>query len=155
MAQSNSNESNVRGIPSFWQNHTVDPPFPWEEWSDSFQLAIIAKENIDIDNLLNPTEYHPHPPLLENPPEGETETQKTSRLERNIREQNRYDDEETASIKSETQRFNGMRFEEADKKLRFVLYLALGNEGKKYSAKKSRELESSKFLSKSSGKIFR
>ena len=69
MAQSNSNESNLRGIPSFWQNHTVDPPIPWEEWSDLFQLAIIAKENIDIENLLNPSErYHPLPPTLENPP---------------------------------------------------------------------------------------
>ena len=77
MAQSNSNELNVRGIPSFWQNHTVDPPIPWEEWSDLFQLAMIAKENIDIDNLLNPIErYHPHSPVLENPPENETETQK-------------------------------------------------------------------------------
>ena len=72
----------------------MDPPIPWEEWSDLFQLAIIAKKNIDLDNLLNPTErYHPQPPLLENPPESETEPQKTSRLERNIREQKRYDDE--------------------------------------------------------------
>ena len=47
MAQSN-NESNVRKIPPLWQNHTVDPPLPWEEWSDFFHLAIIAKENIDI-----------------------------------------------------------------------------------------------------------
>ena len=86
MAQSNRNESNVRGIPSFWQNHTVDPPIPWEEWSDLFQLAIIAKEKFDIDNLLSPTErYHPHTPLLENQPESETEPQKTSRLERNAR----------------------------------------------------------------------
>ena len=77
MAQSNSNESNVRGIHSFWQNHTVDPPIPWEEWSDLFQLAIIAKENTDIDNMRYPTErYHPHSPLLENPPEGEKESQK-------------------------------------------------------------------------------
>ena len=113
MAQSNSNESNVRGIPSFWQNHTVDPPIPWEEWSDLFQLAIIAKENIDIENLLNPTErYHPPPPTLENPPENESDAQKTSRIERNIQEQKRFDDEE---IKLETKKFNGMRLEEADK----------------------------------------
>ena len=132
MAQSNSNESNVRGIPSFWQNHTVDPPIPWEEWSDLFQPAIIAKENIDIENLLNATErYRPPPPTLENPPENESDAQKTSRIERNIREQKRFGDEEMASIKSETKKFNGMRLEEADKKLRSILYLALGNEGKK------------------------
>ena len=129
MAQSNSNESNVRGIPSFWQNHTVDPPIPCEEWSDLFQLAMIAKENIVFENILNPIErYHPHSRVLENAPENETETQKTSRMERNIREQKRYDDKEMASIKLETKRFNDMRFEEAVKKLRSILYLALGNE---------------------------
>ena len=138
MAQSNSNKSNLRGIPSFWQNHTVDPPVPWEEWSDLFQLAIIAKENIDIENLLIPTErYHPLPPTLENPRENESDSQKkTSRFERNIREQKGYDDEVMASIKSETKKFNGMRLEEADKKLRSLLYLAVGNEGKKLFGQK-------------------
>ena len=115
----------------------MDPPITWEEWSDLFQLAKIAKENIDIENLLNPTErYHPLPPTLENPPGNETDSQKTSRLERNIREQKRYDDEEIVSIKSETKKFNGMRLEEADKKLRSILYLALGNEGKKIFGQK-------------------
>ena len=110
----------------------MDPPIPWEEWSDLFQLAVIAKENIVIDNLLNPTErYDPPPPQLENPPEGETETQKLTRLEKNICEEKRYDEEEKASIKTDTKRFNGMRFEEADKRLRSILCLALGNKEKK------------------------
>ena len=88
-------------------------------------------------NLLNPAEqYHPLPPTLENPPEYEIDSQKTSRLERNIREQKRYDDEEMASIKSETKKFNGMRLEEADKKLRSIFYLALVNEGKKIFGQK-------------------
>ena len=65
MAQSN-NESNVRGIPPFWQNHTVGPAIPWEDWSDLFHLAVIAKENIDIENLINPSErHHPQPQVLE------------------------------------------------------------------------------------------
>ena len=136
MAQS-SNESNVRGIPPFCQNHTVDPPIPWEDWSDLFQLAIIAKENIDIENLLNPSErQHPLPPNLENSTDGETDTQRRSRLERNTQEQRRYDEEETASMKTETKKFNGTRTEEVDKKLRSVLYLALGNEGKRIFGQK-------------------
>ena len=119
MAQSN-NKSNVRGIPSFWQNHTIDPPIPWEDWSDLFHLAIIAKENIDIENLLNPSErHHRQPPNLENPLDGETENQRKSRIDRNV--QRRYDEEETASIKTETKKFNGMRLEEADRKLRHSL----------------------------------
>ena len=62
MAQSKSNKSNVRGIPSFWQNHTVDSPIPWKEWSDLFPFAVIAKEITDIENLLNPIEriIHKH-----------------------------------------------------------------------------------------------
>ena len=62
MAQSNK-ESNVRGITPFRQNHTVDPPIPWEDSSDLFHLAIIAKENVFFENLLNPLKKHyPLPP---------------------------------------------------------------------------------------------
>ena len=136
MAQS-TNESNVRGIPPFWQNHTVDPPIPWEDWGDLFQLAIVAKENIDIENLLNPSErHHPQHPNLENPTDGETDTQRRSRMERNNQEQRRYDEEESTSIKTETKKLNGMRLEEADKKLRSVLYIALGNERKRIFGQK-------------------
>ena len=115
MAQSN-NKSNVRGIPPFWQNHTVDPPIPRKDWSDLFHLAIIAKENIDIKNLLNPSERpDPQPPKLENPLDGETESKRKSRIDRNVQEQRRYDEEETALIKTESKKFNGMRSEESDK----------------------------------------
>ena len=121
----------MRGIPPFWQNHTVDPPIPWEEWSDLFHLAIIAKENVDIENLLNPSErHHTLPPTLENPTENESENQRKTLKERNIQEQKQNDGEEAASSKTETKKVNGMRIEEADNKLRSIIYLALGNEGK-------------------------
>ena len=68
--------------------------------------------------------------------DGETDNQRQSRMERNTQEQRRYDEEESASTKSETNQFNGMRLEEADKKLRSVLYLALGNEGKRIFGQK-------------------
>ena len=57
-------------------------------------------------------------------------------MERNTQEQRRYDKEESASIKSETKKFNGMRLAEANKKLRSVLYLKLGNEGKRIFGQK-------------------
>ena len=127
----------MRKILSFWQNHTVDPPIPWEDWSDLFHSAIIAKENIDIENLPNPSKsYHPQPPNFENPMDGETDNQRQPRMERNTQEQRRYDEEESASIKSETKKFNEMRLEEARKKLRSVLYLALGNEEKRIFGQK-------------------
>ena len=68
--------------------------------------------------------------------DGETDNQRQSRMERNTQEQRRYDEEESASIKSETKKINAKRLEEADKKLRSVLYLALGNEGKRIFGQK-------------------
>ena len=77
MARSNSKQFNVRAIPLCWQNHTVDPPISWEEWSDLFQLSVIAKKNFKIKNVLKPVErYHPLPLLPGNPPDSETEIQK-------------------------------------------------------------------------------
>ena len=67
-------------------------------------------------------------------------------MERNIQEQRRYDDEEAASTKSETKKLNGMRIEEADKKLRSILYLALGNEGKRIFGQKFKGKKTLKFI---------
>ena len=78
---------------------------------------------------------------MENPLDGETENQKKSRIDRNVQEQRSYDKEETASIKTETKKFNGMRLEEADKKTQSVLYLALGNEGKRIFGQKSTKVK--------------
>ena len=75
--------------------------------------------------------HNPQPPTLENPTDNKSDNRRKSRTDRNIQEQRRYDDEETASIKAKTKKFIGMRMAEADKKLRSILYLALGNEGKR------------------------
>ena len=110
MTQSNSNESNVRGKPSFWQNHTVDLQIPWANWSDIFHCALIAKENIDIKSLLIPKERPiPQLPFLKNPPANEAENQKTARLDRKIRKQR-----DMTMIKAETKQFNCLRIEESD-----------------------------------------
>ena len=85
MAQSNSNESNVRCIPSFKQNDTVYPAFPWEDRSDLFQLAVVAKENHNIENFLNPIKkISSTNTTLENPPDSETQKQKATRLDRDL-----------------------------------------------------------------------
>ena len=52
-AQSSVSKSGLKGVHSFWQTHTVVPPTPWTKKSDMFQLALNAKENNNIDNLLN------------------------------------------------------------------------------------------------------
>ena len=104
MAQSTT-DSNLREIPAFWSNHAVEPPTQWNNWIDQFHLAIIAKENLDIDNLKEPVEGETKLPILEGAQESETEPQRKAR-------------------------------EAKVKKVRSILYLALGAEGKRVFAQK-------------------
>ena len=78
MAQS-STDSNLRGIPAFWPNHTVEPPTQWTTWIDQFRLAIIAKESLDIDNLKEPLEQETTIPILEGAQDSENEPQRKAR----------------------------------------------------------------------------
>ena len=58
MAQ--SNESNVRGIPSFSSNHSLKTTHSWTQWSDKFQLATTDKNILDNGsfNVLQIPETH-------------------------------------------------------------------------------------------------
>ena len=102
-----------------------------------FQLALIAKESTDINNFLIPLEIlKPEILKLEEEPQNESISAKTERLARNVEERNRFNDSENARIKLEIMTFNGMQMDEADKKIRTMLYLALGSEGKKFFSQK-------------------
>ena len=127
----------MRGVPPFWQLHTIDPPTPWEDWREMFPLASIARENIDIDTLLNPLEFlNPEILQLEEELQNESTTAKTERFARNAEERNRFRDSENVRIKLETKTFNGKRMEDADKKIGSMLYLALGGEDKRFFSQK-------------------
>ena len=78
MAQSTT-DPNLPGIPGFRPNHTVEPPTQWNNWIDQFHLAIIAKENLDIDNLKEPLEVETTIPVLEGAQESETDPQRKAR----------------------------------------------------------------------------
>ena len=94
----------------------MDPTIPWEEWSDIFQLAVIAKENLDKEKRLNPIERHqPKPHILEKPQDSELETQKTAHSDRYFQMQ------KIGINEGRNEQFNGMRIEEADKKLQSIL----------------------------------
>ena len=81
MAQ--SNESSLRGVPAFWPNHTMEPPQSWTHWSDQFQLAIIAKKNLDIDNLSGQEVPQSQISILEQSTGSEPENERASREARN------------------------------------------------------------------------
>ena len=52
MAQ--SNESNLRGLEFFWNNTSSENQHYWEKWSEKFQLTIIAKGSVDIEDVIKP-----------------------------------------------------------------------------------------------------
>ena len=135
MAQSTT-DSNLRGIPAFWPNHTVEPPTQRNNWIDQFHLAIIAKENLDLDNLKEPMEGETTLPILEGAQESETDQQRKAREARNKETMRVYEHAEEKRLAEEKRKFGGMRRYEADKKVRSILYLALGAEGKRVFAQK-------------------
>ena len=51
MAQPNTNSA-YRGLDVFWAGPLQELPVSHEEWSQSFQLIVIAKEEIDIEDFL-------------------------------------------------------------------------------------------------------
>ena len=81
MAQ--SADSDLRGTPAFWSNHTIEPPTHWSNWIDQFHLAIIARENINIDNLKDPVESKTDIPFSKGPQDSEVATQRNAREARN------------------------------------------------------------------------
>ena len=74
-------------IEPFWERPTSDPPIRWEKWRIQVKLAILARENITLDTLLQPkptTVRLPAEPKYETSIEDSTiETERDRRI-RNI-----------------------------------------------------------------------
>ena len=81
MAQ--STDSNLRGFPAFWPNHIVGTTTQWSNWIDQFHLAIIHKENLEINNLKEPLETETTILVLGGARDSEKETQMKVREARN------------------------------------------------------------------------
>ena len=87
-------------------------------WIDQFHLAIIAKENIDIDNRKDPEESETDILTLEGAQDSKNETPRTARQARNREVVKVYENAEDKRIAEEKRKFGGMRRVEADKNLR-------------------------------------
>ena len=72
-------DSSLRGLPTFWPNHTAEPTTQWTNRIDQYNLAIIAKENLDIDNLKDPLESETTIPIFEGAQDSKNETQRKVR----------------------------------------------------------------------------
>ena len=66
-----------------------------------FKLALVAKKNIDIDNLINPSDQKlATPAIFEEARESENAQDKAAKLTRSLEEQRRHGFEENALIKA-------------------------------------------------------
>ena len=57
-------------VDAFWEKTTAIPPLTWDKWTQQWKLALLAKEGIQLENLLNdpPTAItYPPEPIYEEP----------------------------------------------------------------------------------------
>ena len=52
MALSATQKRTPLGIEPFWEKVSADPPLKWEKWQMQAKLALLAKENIALQILL-------------------------------------------------------------------------------------------------------
>ena len=70
----------------FWEKPTATPPLTWDKWTQQWKLALLVKEGIQLDNLLNnpPTAVtYPPEPIYEEPVENHTQATERDRKIRN------------------------------------------------------------------------
>ena len=63
MAQSATQKRAPLGIETFWDKPSADPPLKWEKWRMQAKLALLAKENVTLDILLEPKPENVQLPL--------------------------------------------------------------------------------------------
>ena len=125
-------------IEPFWERPTSDPPIRWEKWRIQITLAILARENITIDTLLQPkpsTVRLPAEPKYEMPIEDTTEEAERERRIRNNQLKLQWE------LKCQTITEAGILCGErpwnfCDQKCLSLLYLSFGTEGRRLLTQK-------------------
>ena len=128
MAQ--SNESKLRGLEFFWNNTLRENQHDWERWSEKFQLTIIAKDSVDIEDVINPpvrTELAY--PMAELAEPSDNQARRVEKEEKHQIAIQNYNKEMRRRKAEDNAKFNGLRIGDIDKKLKSQLYLAFGREG--------------------------
>ena len=75
MAQPAGYSRNSLNINPFWEKASVEPPLEWSKWAAIMEMAIFAKDGIEVRNLLRaqPTLVEPSESVYEVEITGETE----------------------------------------------------------------------------------
>ena len=87
MAQSAAeSKETLLHVEAFWEKPTATPSLTSDKWTQQWKLALLAKEEIQLDNLLNdpPTAVtYPPEPAYEEPVENHTRATERDRRIRN------------------------------------------------------------------------
>ena len=132
MAQSAGYSKNPLIINPFWERASAESPLEWSKWAAILEMAVFAKDGIEIRNLLRarPTLVEPAEPVYELEITGETEAQ---RINREVRNQEKRVGWENHVIKAREKGVlcNSYRWDEADARVRSYVFLCLGAEGQR------------------------
>ena len=122
------------GILFFWESG-MEPPVEWPIWAATLKLAIMAQNSIIVDSLLKHKPKmkdltYPAEPTYESPTENETQAQHRERDLRNNKGKVDWDTE-CKQIAFKGPIVNDVPWDEADLKVRSLIYLSLRTEGQR------------------------
>ena len=142
MAQPAGFSKNPLNINPFCERASAEPPLEWTKWAAILEMAVFAKDGIEIRNILRtrPQLVEPSEPVYEVEITGETEAQ---RKNREVRNQEKRKGWENQVIKAREKGVlcNSFRWDEADAKVRSYLFLCLGAEGQRQIQQKRTNLQ--------------
>ena len=143
MTQSATQKRTPLGIEPFWEKPSADPPLKWEKWQMQAKLALLAKENIAFDILLEPKPEAvklPLEPIYENTITGSSAQSERERLARKA--QLKMNCENRCQKQMEIGIMCGDKpWAQADRKTVSMLYLSLGTEGRRIICSRNSHLK--------------
>ena len=122
------------GVNPFWESGAT-PPIEWRQWFATLKMAIMARDSIEVDKLLKlkpqPTDlFYPTLPTYEEEFEGETEDEARNREQRNERRRVDFENE-CMVIERKGAMVDRIPWDEADTKVKSLIYLSLGAEARR------------------------
>ena len=113
----------------------MEPPVEWPTWAATLKLAIMAKNSLNVDSLLKHKPnikdlIYPTEPTYEPPTENETHAQHREGDVRNNKRKVEWDND-CKQIAFKGPIVDGIPWDEADLKVRSIIFLSLGTEGQR------------------------
>ena len=134
---------NPLNINPFWEKASFEPPLEWSKWAANVEMAIFAKDGIEVRNLsrARPTLFEPSEPVYEVEITGETDAQRKNREVKNPEKRVGWENH-VIKAREKGVLCNSFRWDEADAKVRSYLFLCLRAEGQRQIQQKRPNLKS-------------